>query len=68
MVDLPPGVEEGHVVAEARARRIAVTGMSTYRADGAHEPAQLVLGFGNLTESAIRRGVATIADLLRGTA
>ena len=39
VVDLPPGVEEGHVVAEARARRIAVTGMSTYRADGGHEPA-----------------------------
>ena len=66
VVDLPSGVEEGRVVAEARARRVAVTGMSTYRADGHDVPAQLVLGFGNLTESSIRRGVVTIADLLRG--
>ena len=33
--------------------------------DQGEEPAQLVLGFGNLGERAIRDGIATVADLLR---
>jgi GntR family transcriptional regulator / MocR family aminotransferase len=40
--------------------------MSRYRADGAADPAKLVLGFGNLGVSAIARGIAAIADLLSG--
>jgi hypothetical protein len=31
---------------------------------GLRHPPQLVLGYGNLTEAAIRRGIATIGDLL----
>jgi GntR family transcriptional regulator/MocR family aminotransferase len=38
--------------------------MSAYRFDGATQPAQLVLGFGNLTEGAIERGIAAVGDLL----
>ena len=39
--------------------------MSAYRSSGATRPAQLVLGFGNLSETAIERGIAAIGDLLR---
>jgi GntR family transcriptional regulator/MocR family aminotransferase len=38
--------------------------MSRYRSSGAISPPQLVLGFGNLREGAIARGIATIGDLL----
>jgi GntR family transcriptional regulator / MocR family aminotransferase len=40
--------------------------MSRYRAAGATAPPQLVLGFGNLREAAIERGIAAVGDLLRG--
>jgi GntR family transcriptional regulator/MocR family aminotransferase len=39
--------------------------MSRYRADGQTRPPELVLGFGNVSEPAIQRGVAAIAELLR---
>ncbi len=39
--------------------------MSAYRFDGATTPPRLVLGFGNLTEQAIERGIAAVGDLLR---
>ena len=39
-------------------------GMSRYRADGAANPAKLVLGFGNLSLSSIRRGIAPIGGVL----
>jgi GntR family transcriptional regulator/MocR family aminotransferase len=38
--------------------------MSRYRHDHAIDPAQLVLGFGNLGQRAIQAGVAAIADLI----
>ena len=62
---LPRSADEKTVVAAALQRGVGVTGMSTHRSTGATEPAQLVLGFGNLTERAIRSGIAAIADLLR---
>ncbi|NGO74365.1 PLP-dependent aminotransferase family protein [Streptomyces sp. YC504] len=68
VAQLPPGVDEQHVVTEARARSVGLYGMSDYRADGATQPAQLVLGFGNVTDAAIRRAIGTIADLLQPTA
>jgi len=61
---LPPGLQERAVVSAALERSIGLYGMSRYRADGANDPAQLVLGFGNLSRSAITRGIAAIADLL----
>jgi GntR family transcriptional regulator/MocR family aminotransferase len=39
--------------------------MSMYRASGNARPPELVLGFGNLSEAAIGRGIAAICDLLR---
>jgi DNA-binding transcriptional MocR family regulator len=40
--------------------------MSRYRAGGETDPPMLVLGFGNLSESSIERGLAAVSDLLRG--
>jgi GntR family transcriptional regulator / MocR family aminotransferase len=62
---LPDAVDEEAVIAAARARSIGLYGMSAYRSDGATRPSQLVLGFGNLSETAIERGIAAIDDLLR---
>jgi GntR family transcriptional regulator / MocR family aminotransferase len=56
--------DEASIVAEARGRSIGLYGMSMYRPSGLAGPPALVLGFGNLTETAIERGIATIADLL----
>jgi GntR family transcriptional regulator/MocR family aminotransferase len=39
--------------------------MSAYRSTGATTPPRLVLGFGDLTESAVHAGIATVGDLLR---
>jgi GntR family transcriptional regulator / MocR family aminotransferase len=63
---LPDAAEEEAVVAAARNRSIGLYGMSRYRSGGATRPPQLVLGFGNLNESAITRGIAAIGDLLTG--
>ncbi len=63
---LPAGTGERAVVAAARERSIGLYGMSDYRADRATVPPELVLAFGNVTESGIRRGIAEVADLLRG--
>ncbi|GAB3425653.1 PLP-dependent aminotransferase family protein [Flindersiella endophytica] len=65
VVHLPAGTTETAVIAAARARRVGLQGMSTCRADGSTTPPQLVLGLGNLTERAIRSGIAAIADLLQ---
>jgi hypothetical protein len=62
-------VVDGQLAALRRTSRRGATetvidGMSTYRASRSAVPPQLVLGFGNLTEHAIARGIATIADVL----
>ena len=62
---LPGQAAEQTVITTARSRSIGLHGMSAYRFDGSTTPPRLVLGFGNLTEDAIRQGVAAIADLLR---
>ena len=64
VVDLPDGADERAIVEQARARSIGLYGMSEFRPSGRSGPPQLVLGFGNLTEAAIARGIVTIADLL----
>jgi len=38
--------------------------MSDLSTSGQGRPFELVLGFGNLSEESIQRGIATIADLL----
>jgi GntR family transcriptional regulator/MocR family aminotransferase len=63
---LPDGVREQEVVAGAAERSIKLDPMSTFRASGATEPPELVLGFGNLSDGEIERGIAAIGDLLSG--
>jgi GntR family transcriptional regulator/MocR family aminotransferase len=66
VAQLPTGTDERAVVEAARSRSIGLYGMSTYRVGKYSGPAQLVLGFGNLTADAIADGIGTVADLLRG--
>ena len=63
---LPDTVDEQAAVAAARERSIGLYGMSGYRSSGATRPPALVLGFGNLSESSIERGIERVGDLLRG--
>jgi GntR family transcriptional regulator/MocR family aminotransferase len=63
---LPAGADEARVVAAAGRRSVGLYGMSAHRADRRADPAQLVLGFGTLSERAIRSGVEAVADLLAG--
>jgi GntR family transcriptional regulator/MocR family aminotransferase len=61
---LPSGAGEEDVIRAARARSVGLYGMSGYRADRSPDPPQLVLGFGNTSERAIRAGVAVLGDIL----
>jgi GntR family transcriptional regulator/MocR family aminotransferase len=61
---LPEGANERDVIDQARARGVGIYGMSTYRSTHNPEPPQLLLGFGNTSQEAIRTGISTIADLL----
>jgi GntR family transcriptional regulator/MocR family aminotransferase len=62
---LPAGVTEAAAVEQSRARGVGLYGMSPQRSTGAADPPQLVLGFGNLSEAAIRDGLLRVADLLQ---
>jgi len=64
VADLAVGEDEASIVSQARARSIGLYGMSMYRPSGNAGPPQLVLGFGNLSQSAIKRGIGAIGDLL----
>jgi GntR family transcriptional regulator/MocR family aminotransferase len=61
---LPDAVDERAAAATARERGIGLYPLSDFRTVGSGPP-EVVLGFGDLTESAIERGIAEIADLLR---
>jgi GntR family transcriptional regulator/MocR family aminotransferase len=61
---LPASADEHSIVERARERSIELHGMSRYRASRAADPPELVLGFGNVSEDAIERGIAAIGDLL----
>jgi len=65
---LPAGVGEGPVISAARERGVGLYGMSSYRANGSSEPGQLVLGFGNTHQRAIRAGIAVLGQVLDGEA
>jgi GntR family transcriptional regulator / MocR family aminotransferase len=67
VAELKPGTDERTTVEAARARSVGLYGMSLFRLTDRGGPggrAQLVLGFGDISEPAIERGLATIADLL----
>jgi GntR family transcriptional regulator/MocR family aminotransferase len=69
---LPDGTSERAVVDTAATMGVRVNGLGHYRlvpaddraAPDEHRPA-LVLGFGNVTEHQIRRGVRTLAEAVR---
>ncbi len=63
---LPDGTDEQTVVAAARERSVGLYAMSDQIQGDRRRPPELVIGFGDLTEQAIRRGIETVADLLRG--
>jgi GntR family transcriptional regulator / MocR family aminotransferase len=62
---LPAGTAEQEVIRAARSRSVGLYGMSTYRADHASSPPQLLLGFGNTNQRAIQTGITLISDLLQ---
>ncbi|MGH2716620.1 MAG: PLP-dependent aminotransferase family protein, partial [Thermoleophilaceae bacterium] len=64
LVLLPEGIEEQEVVAAARERSVGVHGLGDYRFGNVPGPPALVMGFGNVGEGAIERGIESIADLL----
>jgi GntR family transcriptional regulator/MocR family aminotransferase len=64
VASLRPDADEAAVVEAARARSIGLYGMSQYRPGPSSGPPQIVLGFGNLTDAAIGRGIEAVADLL----
>ncbi len=63
---LPQATQEQAIVSAARERSVGLYGMSGYRSSGATHPTELIFGFGNVSESSIKQGIATICDLLRG--
>jgi GntR family transcriptional regulator/MocR family aminotransferase len=64
VADLAEHADEDAIVEHARARSVGIYGMSSFRPSARRGPPQLVIGFGNLAEPAIRRGIAAVADLL----
>jgi GntR family transcriptional regulator/MocR family aminotransferase len=62
---LPAGTAEQDVIRSARARSVGLYGMSTHRATHAPDPPQLVLGFGNTSQRAIKAGIAVLGDILK---
>jgi GntR family transcriptional regulator/MocR family aminotransferase len=66
LLRLPSGVSEEAAVAGCAERSVAVYGLSRYRSDRATEPAALVLGFGNVRESAIVESMRRVGPVLSG--
>ena len=72
LLELPEGVAEDEVVHSALRRAVRVYGLSRYRVDAprageADVPPALVLGFGNVNEERILRGVEVLGEVLSGT-
>jgi GntR family transcriptional regulator/MocR family aminotransferase len=64
LVLLPDGVTEDEVVTAARERSVGVYGLRDNTFGEPRWPPALVMGFGNLGEGAIEKGIASIAELL----
>ena len=65
VVRLPPGADERATVRAAAARGIAIDGLADFHRARAPEHPSLVLGYGNVSEPAIARGIAELAQTLR---
>jgi len=66
VAELPPQTDEATVEAAARRHSVGVYPMRDYRFGGRGGPAALVLGYGGLSEPAIRRGVTLLALAITG--
>jgi GntR family transcriptional regulator/MocR family aminotransferase len=66
LVLLPNGVTEDAVVTAARERSVGVYGLRYHTFGEVRRPPALVMGFGNVTEGAIERGIATLAEVISG--
>jgi GntR family transcriptional regulator / MocR family aminotransferase len=64
VLHLPGPADEQAVVDAARHRSVGLYPMRSYRSGSSPAPPQLVLGFGNVSEHALRAGIAAVADLL----
>jgi GntR family transcriptional regulator/MocR family aminotransferase len=62
---LPDGVDEQAVVSAAAARGVGVEPLSWHRIGDGDGHGGLVLGYGNLSERAIERGVGLLAEAVR---
>ena len=69
LLRLPDGVSEEAVEEAARSLSVNVNGLGRYRLAGADGPQEsgLVLGFGNVTEHQIRRGVRALAEAVQSS-
>lgn len=65
---LPPSAAEDAVIGAARSRSVGLYGMSAFRSGHRPGPPQLVLGFGNTNQRAIREGIIVLGDILAGQA
>lgn len=73
LLRLPDGVDEGQVVAQARAGGVAVASLRDYRVTdddrpGVILPPALVVGFGNVTTRQIWQGIGVLGELVAGRA
>ncbi|MBV9944011.1 MAG: PLP-dependent aminotransferase family protein [Solirubrobacterales bacterium] len=64
VADLTAEADEHAIVAQARERSVGLYGMSSFCPSGRSSAPRLVLGFGNLSQAAIERGIVAVADLL----
>jgi GntR family transcriptional regulator/MocR family aminotransferase len=72
VLELPAGATEDEVVQSALRRAVRVYGLSRYRVDAprageANVPAALVLGYGNVNEERILRGVEVLGQAMSDT-
>ena len=65
IAQLPEGANEAEIVAAAAQRSVGLQGLGRYRSPNSEGPPGIVFGFGDVNQDAIRRGIATIGDLLR---
>ncbi len=68
LAHLPPGIPAAGVVTHAARRHLDLTPLSTYCATTTTGAQGLVLGYGNLADTAVLDGVALLSDAVRATA
>ena len=62
LVLLPPGIDETALIASAAERDVGMEGLASHRSDPRRGPPGLLLGYANLPEPAIHRGIQRIAE------